>query len=65
MSAFTMLLQVFFAKVPRTATQQQIAALFAAHGEVVSLNLFTPYEVKPPCELADALASEAGYFCSV
>jgi hypothetical protein len=42
---FVWCLQLFFAKVPRTATQQQIQDVFARFGEVVSLNLFTPYEV--------------------
>lgn len=39
-------MQLFFAKVPRSATREQIEALFASFGEVVSLNLFAPFEVR-------------------
>lgn len=39
------LLQLFFAKVPRTASREQVQDVFARFGEVVSLNLFTPFEV--------------------
>jgi hypothetical protein len=38
-------LQLFFAKVPRTAGRQLIEELFARFGELLSLNLFAPYEV--------------------
>lgn len=37
--------QLFFAKVPRSATSQQISDVFARFGEVESLNLFVPFEV--------------------
>lgn len=41
--------QLFFAKVPRSATSQQIQEVFARFGEVESLNLFVPFEVSPRC----------------
>lgn len=50
-------LQMFFAKVPRTATRQQIQDLFAQFGEVQSLNLFTPYEVRRMRTLRTATAA--------
>lgn len=48
--------QLFFAKVPRTATKEQIQALFASFGEVDSVNLFAPYEVRIAGERRSSLA---------
>jgi hypothetical protein len=39
-------LQLFFAKVPRSAPRAAVEGLFARYGEVVELNLFMPCEVR-------------------
>jgi hypothetical protein len=40
-----LLLQLFFAKVPRSASAEQIKSLFARFGEVTQLALFAEYPV--------------------
>ena len=39
---------LFFAKVPRSAPQEEVRQLFASCGGIVELNLFTEYEVSRP-----------------
>jgi hypothetical protein len=41
-----LLLQLFFAKVPRSASAEQIKSLFARFGEVAQLDLFAEYPVR-------------------
>jgi hypothetical protein len=40
-----LLLQLFFAKVPRSASAEQIKSLFARFGDVTQLDLFAEYPV--------------------